>query len=136
MKFWNFCRLEVLECCLKFFRVTYWLMCQLWLSWCQCDSIFCFVIFCLLFWSLEVILRPCFSISHILCTFVYLGIHGKKSPRFECHVEVHGAGEQIFVQKLVVIDEVFDLYKISEICWIWLTFWWKIESFISRLCYS
>lgn len=32
-----------------------------------------------------------------------IGVHGKKSPCYECHVEVHGAGEQIFSQKWLLL---------------------------------
>lgn len=46
--------------------------------------------------------------SFMFCLFSYfaatqfiLGIHGKKSPCYECHVEVHGAGKKTHVQHLV-----------------------------------
>jgi hypothetical protein len=39
-------------------------------------------------------------IRRCLFLYIYAGIHGKKSPCYECHVEVRGAGDKTLVLHL------------------------------------
>ena len=53
--------------------------------------------------------------SHVLYLYAFvIGFHGKKSPCFECHVEVHGTGEHIFVYNLVGVDGVLTIFKVQK----------------------
>ena len=55
------------------------------------------------------------SFPNCAVTWFVLGIHGKKSPCFECHVEVHGTGIKTFVLHLVVpLYKRHDLWDIKK----------------------
>lgn len=61
--------------------------------------------------------------SFMFCLFPYfaatqfvLGIHGKKSPCYECHVEVHGAGNKTLVQHLVFSIDMTCKFKYILLC--------------------